>query len=138
MGCLSCYRHDSNVRALRRRDVSLGLLYTHKLNSFAGAVSFNKPLAKWSVGNVEDMTFMFAGAKTFNKSLQKWDVSKVQVTFGMFSSARAFKKSLCSWGDKLPITAFVNRMFKNAKACASQKSPNLAADVPGPFCQQCQ
>ena len=44
---------------------------------FAGANSFNQPLNKWNVSNVDNMWSMFAFARSFNQPLNDWNVSKV-------------------------------------------------------------
>ena len=45
------------------------------INMFNGASSFNQPLNKWNVSNVEIMNFMFSEARSFNQPLNDWDVS---------------------------------------------------------------
>ena len=41
---------------------------------FSGAESFNQPLEKWDVSNVEDMRKMFKGASKFSYYPKSWVV----------------------------------------------------------------
>ena len=41
---------------------------------FSGAKSFNQPLDKWNMRNVEYMNFMFFDAESFNQSLDNWKI----------------------------------------------------------------
>jgi surface protein len=43
---------------------------------FQNASSFNQPLGKWDVGNVQDMTNMFQGASSFKQN-KTWHANKV-------------------------------------------------------------
>ena len=63
---------------------------------FYGASKFNKPLDKWRVGWVEDMSYMFYGAKNFDQYLDKWKVHKDVKITKMFehSGFPGFYKSL--------------------------------------------
>ena len=44
---------------------------------FHDARSFNQPLNKWNVSNVETMKYMFVWATSFNQPLNDWNVSNV-------------------------------------------------------------
>ena len=57
---------------------------------FYGARSFNQPLNKWNVSEVEDMTDMFEDAVSFNQPLNNWNVSNVRSMYGMFQSNISF------------------------------------------------
>ncbi len=46
---------------------------------FSNASSFNQPLNKWNVSNVEYMGGMFYDASSFNQPLNNWNVSRVYV-----------------------------------------------------------
>ena len=63
------------------------------------ATSFNQPLNKWNVSNVEYMVAMFANANSFNQPLNNWNVSKVVSAspfgmVGMFDEATSFNQPL--------------------------------------------
>ena len=63
------------------------------------ASSFNQPLNKWNVSNVEYMVAMFANANSFNQPLNNWNVSKVVSAspfgmVGMFDEATSFNQPL--------------------------------------------
>ena len=58
------------------------------------ATSFNQPLNKWNVSNVEYMVAMFANANSFNQPLNNWNVSKVESMVGMFDEATSFNQPL--------------------------------------------
>jgi hypothetical protein len=45
-------------------------------NMFAGASSFNQPLAAWDVQRVVAMDHIFAGASSFRQSLDTWELNE--------------------------------------------------------------
>ena len=61
---------------------------------FRDAHSFNQPLNKWNVSNVETMTRMFRNAHSFNQPLNKWNVSNVTDMHRMFDAATSFNQPL--------------------------------------------
>jgi surface protein len=46
--------------------------------------TFNQPLNKWDISNVNDMRGMFFGCESFNQNISKWDVSEVKNKSMMF------------------------------------------------------
>ena len=59
-----------------------------------GATTFNQPLNKWNVSNVEDMLSMFQNCEDFNQPLNNWNVSNVEDMENMFQNARSFNQPL--------------------------------------------
>ncbi len=70
---------------------------------FAGAESFNQPLDKWNVSNVEYMLGMFQYAESFNQNINSWDVSNVEYTDGMFERS-PLKKNPPQWYKEIKIS----------------------------------
>ena len=81
------------VSAAVSRQGGLGWFWVFKYY----ARSFNQPLNKWNVSNVESMYKMFLNAESFNQPLNKWNVSNVEIMNFMFSEARSFNQPLNDW-----------------------------------------
>ena len=64
---------------------------------FHGAESFNQPVNKWDVSNVDNMFFLFSNSHSFNQSLNDWDVSNVTDMDAMFAFASSFNQPLNDW-----------------------------------------
>ena len=58
--------------------------------------SFNKPLDKWDVSNVKDMSYMFFNSK-FNNDISTWDTSNVKDMSFMFSYNNNFDSDISNW-----------------------------------------
>lgn len=70
---------------------------TSLASTFEGATSFNQPIGGWNVSNVENLRAAFYGATNFNQPLAGWNVSKVW-HFGIaFETASSFNQDLSSW-----------------------------------------
>ena len=62
--------------------------------------NFNKPLNKWDVSRVVDMSDMFSGCQMFNRPLNKWNVCRVVKMDHMFKDCPAFNQILTTWKPK--------------------------------------
>jgi len=86
---------------------------------FAGATSFNRPLAKWDTRRVINMSHMFANARGFNSSLNNWNTAAVRDMSCLFCGASSFNRPLQRW-----ITSSVKRM-NDMFAFARQFNQNI-------------
>ena len=62
---------------------------------FALTSQFNKPIGKWDVAKVTDMSFVFY-ASSFNQNISTWDVSSVTNMNDMFESS-PFNQNISTW-----------------------------------------
>ena len=134
---------------------------------FAGASEFNQPLNNWNVSLVNDMSYMFSGAEKFNNRIDNWDVSRVRdmhTTFNRayafnqnldswnvsslidmsytFGFASSFNQNLCSWGPKMAATKDSGQTVTiiipfGQSGCPTERTPDLDASPPGPYCYFC-
>lgn len=51
---------------------------------FCLAWAFDQEVARWSVGQVRNMTAMWWGTRSFNQPLDVWDVSQLVAMGGAF------------------------------------------------------
>ncbi len=85
---------------------------TDMSNLFDDDEKFNDPLNEWNVSNVTNMKNMFKGAITFNQDISQWNISKVTDMTSMFEGCRSLNKSFLFWNPS-PGTKIEN-MFKNS------------------------
>lgn len=76
---------------------------------FNNITTFNEPLDDWDVKNVTDMSYMFFGCNTFNQSLNKWDVRNVTDMSYMFYGCYEFNQPFHNW--TINNTTNVSNMF---------------------------
>jgi len=80
---------------------------------FHNAIAFDRPLDKWNVRQVTDMSNMFCGASKFNRSSDFKNVSNVETMTSMFDGATLFDQPLDKW--KVSNVRDMNNMFRNGE-----------------------
>ncbi len=68
---------------------------------FKGAKSFNQPLDKWNVANVQSMEGMFYDAESFNQNLDLWNIREEAIHSSMFENTQLeANQTLPKWFQK--------------------------------------
>jgi surface protein len=96
---------------------------------FQNASQFNVDLRNWGVGNVVTMNSMFDDATSLNVDLSSWDVTQVSDLSAMFRRTNLNNVDYCAWGKRKEISNFTKtgRMFFGIKNCANTSDVQFCA-----------
>jgi surface protein len=88
---------------------------TNMSGMFDGCANFNQPLNRWGgyVAKVTDMSYMFNECESFNRPLDQWIVSEVTDMSFMFCDCSEFNQSLNGWGRNVSKVWDMSSMFSH-------------------------